>query len=164
MSHGRKARRMRWAPTDTMALAAHRAGKLTQAELDGVLQPLQAALKALSDGVGTEMDWCQLASAVNLANAIEAQGIVKGLHEHLRAAELALQCIYRRAMPAGAWQPTALGYVEIDALNTAAELHAFQLGQLAHGEFNRALDWAEAEVRSSGGRMIKAPAGEKVQA
>lgn len=164
MSHGRKPRRIRWAPTDTFTLAAHRASKLTQAEHEGVMQPLQAGFTALREGRACELDWCQLASAVNLAQAIEAQGIVRGLHEHLRAAELALQSVYSRAMVAGQWKPTALWVVELDAISTMVELHAFQLGQLAHGEFNRALDWAEAEVRSSGGRVIRAPAGEKVAA
>lgn len=156
MSHGRKPRRQRWAPTDTFALAAHRASKLTQAELNGVMQPLQSAFRALRESVATETHWSYLASAINVAMAIEAQGVVRGLHEHLHAAELALQAIYRRAMEARYWKPVPLYYLELDAISTAVDLHAFQLSQLGHGEFNRALDNATAEVASSGGRVIKA--------
>jgi len=156
MTRGRKPRRPRWLPTNTLTLARHRAGKLSGEELASVMRPLQAAFTAMRRGVATELDWSHLASAVNVAMAIEAQGIVKGLREHFTAAELAIAGIKRRAMDSGEWKPTALYYLELDALTTAIELHQFQLENLSHGEFNRALDHAEAEIRSTGGLVIQA--------
>lgn len=151
----RKPRRIRWQPnTDTLATACRRASKLSAAEISEVMEPLQHAFAALRRGVATEWQWSIIASAVNCAKAIETQGVVRGLHEHLCAAELSLQAIYRRAMAGTTWQPSTLYYIELDAIGTAVELHAFQLQNLARGEVIRALDYAQAEVRSTGGRVI----------
>lgn len=155
---GRKPRRIRWPATaNTMALVCQRVALVTPAELAEVMAPLHAASRALREGVATEWQWSVLASSINAAMAVEKQGVVKGLHEHLHAAELALQGIYRRAMQGGTWRPTALYYLELDVINTAVDLHEFQLKQLSHGEVIRALDYAQAEVRSSGGKAIRQP-------
>ena len=156
MSHGSKPRKPRWiAQTDTMALACRRASLVTEAELQDVMQPLQAAFKAMREGVATEWQWSHLASSVNAALAIERFGVVKGMHEHLRAADLALQGIYRRAMTKCEWHSTPLYYFELDALDTAINLHKFQLTQLSRGEVIRALDYAKAEVLSTGGKVLE---------
>lgn len=156
MSHGKPPRRPRWpAAVNTMDLVSRRVALVTPADLADVLQPLRDAFKALREGVATEWQWSIIASAVNAAQAIDKQGIVKGLHEHLHAAELALASINRRAMATGQWQPTALYYLELDAIDTAIDLHKFQLQQLSTGEVIKALDYAQAEVRSSGGRVVQ---------
>lgn len=152
---GRKPRRPRWLPTaETMKLASHRAGRLSQAEVAEVMQPLRQAFRALREGVATEWQWSIAASAVNAAKAIEDQGVVKGLRGHLHTADHALQAIYTRAQAADAWRPTPLYWHEIDAIHTAVDLHQFQLEQLAHGEALRAIDKAAAEIRSTGGRVV----------
>lgn len=153
----RKPRRPRWLPTDTLQLASRRVAKLSASEIADVMQPLKAAFQALRQGVATEWQWNIVASAINCAQAIEAQGVVKGLHEHLHAAELALQGIQRRAMATREWRPTALYYLELDSIRDAVDLHEFQLRQLSHGEAMRAIAYAEAEVRSTGGRVVHAP-------
>lgn len=156
MSHGKPPRKPRWpAAVNTMDLVSRRVALVTPADLAQVLHPLQAAFTALRQGVATEWQWSVLASAMNCAQAIDKQGVVKGLHTHLRAAELALQSIYNRAIATGKWQPTSLYYIELDAIDTAIDLHKFQLQQLSTGEVIKALDYAKAEVRSSGGRALQ---------
>jgi hypothetical protein len=119
MSHGRAPRRPRRISLNPIALARNNATRLTAAEIGLAIVPLQSAAKALREGVATEWQWSIVASAMNVAQAIEGQGIVKGLAEHLRSAELALQAIERRAMAAGVWKPTALYYQELDHIAAA---------------------------------------------
>lgn len=152
----RKPRRPRWAANcNTMELASRRVALLSHAEIAEVMLPLKAAFQALRQGVATEWQWSIVASSMNCAQAIERQGVVKGLHEHLRAAELALQGIQHRAMATGEWRSTALYYQELDNIKTAVDLHEFQLRQLSHGEAMRAIVYAEAEVRGTGGRTVE---------
>ena len=156
MSHGKPPRKPRWpAAVNTMDLVSRRVALVTPADLAQVMAPLQAAFTALRQGVATEWQWSVLASAMNCAQAIEKQGVVRQLAGHLHAAELALQSIYNRAMATGHWQATALYYVELDAIDTAIDLHKSQLQQLSTGEVIKALDYAQAEVRSSGGRVVQ---------
>ena len=156
MTHGRKPRRARWpAAVNTIDLVSRRVALVTPADLAQVMEPLQAAFTALRQGVATEWQWSVLASAMNAAQAIEKQGVVRQLAGHLHAAELALQSIYNRATATGKWQATALYYIELDAIDTAIDLHKFQLQQLSTGEVIKALDYAQAEVRSSGGRVMQ---------
>lgn len=154
MSHGRKPRRARWPAGDALSLAINKAAKPPAQDIASVIEPVQKAFQALREGVATEWQWSVLASAINVAQAIEKQGVVKGLHEHLYSAELALNSVYRRAMASSTWRATALYYLELDAIDTAVDLHKFQLNTLGRGELMRALDYAQAEVRSSGGRAI----------
>lgn len=165
MSHGRPRRRERHVYINVVDLAIDRATLLTPAEIEQIIDPLRAAMRALREGVATETDWSFAASAVNVAKAIEHQGVVRGLSEHLHVAELALQGIQARAMSSSEWQPTALYYQELDTLTNLVELHVFQLQQLSFGEFRRALVSAVDEVRSTGGRVINvAPAAPRMAA
>lgn len=154
--HPRKAYRPRWAPTaDTLALALHRAAKPAQADVNEVLQAMKAAARALCGGAATEMQWSIMAGSLDVANAIEKRGIVRGLAEHLQAADTALQAAYNRAMVSGngahpTWRAPALHSYEIEAIRTFADLHAFQCRQLGRAEFLQAIDAAAAHVRSTG--------------
>jgi hypothetical protein len=156
MTHGRKPRRARWPASsiDTMATAKARVALVTPEDQASVTAPLDAAFAALRRGVGGEWDWAHACSAVNCALAIEKQGIVKGLREHLHSAELALLAISQRAMSNGHWQATTLFDAEIEAIDTAIDLHKFQLQKLSNGEVIKALDYAQAEVRSTGGKVL----------
>lgn len=158
MSHGRPPRKPRWpAVVNTMNLVSRRVALVHPADLQDVMRPLHDAFTALRAGVATEWQWSVLASGMNCAQAIEKQGVVRQLASHLRAAELALQSIYNRATATGQWTPTALYYIELDAIDTAIDLHKFQLQQLSTGEVIKALDYAQAEVRSTGGRVVRQP-------
>lgn len=136
--HGAPCRQRR---ADAIGLAIHGARLLGDDERARILQPLQAAFAHLRQGAGNHDDWLQVASAMNVAQAIEHQGVVRGLAGHLHHAELTLQTMH---------------LAEIDALHTAIDLHAFQLSKLSRAEYRRARDYAQAEVLSSGGQAIHA--------
>lgn len=155
MTHGRKPRKPRRISLDPVRLARNGATRLTPAEISAAIDPLRAAARALREGVASEWDWSIVASAMNVAQAIERQGIVRGLQEHLRSAELALQGIQQRAMASGEWRPTSLYYQELDHISSAVDLHEYQLGQLAYSEFRQAVARAASEIRSTGGRVFE---------
>ena len=135
--------------------AINTATKLTPGEIASVIEPLNAAARALREGVADEDQWSRVVSAINVAQAIERQGVVRGLREHLHCAELALQGIRQRAVArTGEWDRTALYYQELDHINEAVDLHAFQLSQLSYGEYARAIRYAVGEIQSTGGVVI----------
>lgn len=142
-----------------VALAISNAGKLSDQERALRLQPLQFAFGRMREGIAKTDDWVVLASACNVAMAIELQGVVKGLREHLHSTELTLQAINQRAQDDRGPYPYALHVDEIDKLRTFLDLYAFQIGQLSRGELREATRYAVAEVSSSGGQVVlQAPA------
>lgn len=156
MTHGRPPRRPRYAPaTNTISLVLRQVTRLNAHELGHVLGPIEASMTALREGVATELQWSILASAVEIALAVEDKGAVRGLRGHLVAAEQALQGIKLRAIATGKWRATALYYQELDDVKAAIELHHFQLEQLSTAEAIKALDLARGRVRSAGGRVIE---------
>ena len=148
-----------------LALAMRRASKIPAGELAVVMEPILASFAHLREGVATEAQWMVLAGSVELALAIERQGVVRGVQGHLTAAERALAAIRHRAMDSGSWRPPALYWQEIEALDTFLPIHKFQLENLSEGEWRRAADQAEAVVRSAGGQVldIRELEGEQLQ-
>jgi len=130
-----------------------RAAKPAQADREEVLGILQDAIKALREGVATELQWSIADGALEVSKAIEHQGIVRGLAEHLATTSTALLAIYDRAMATGTWRSTALWYYELDALQTFLDLHTFQVHQLGRAEFLAAVDGATNQVRRQGGNV-----------
>ena len=95
----RKAYRPKKVTADTLGLALHYAAKPAKQDIDEVLRPLRAAVKALRQGMATEHDWSLTAGSLSLARAIERKGtVVRGLHEHIATTERTMQAIYDRAM------------------------------------------------------------------
>lgn len=147
----RKPRRVRYAPTaNTMAIALHHAAKPSRADVGELLDAIKTAFKALRQGRASEREWSILAGTLDVALAVERQGVVRGLHGHLMAAEQALQTVYNRAMLANGWQPTALHYHELDAVHTFVDLHAYQVKQLSRAEYLAAIRSAQARNRNLG--------------
>ena len=142
--------------TDTVTTTILGAGKLTAPEVAFLMTPIRAAHKAMREGVATDMQWCYLAHAMNVAMAIERLGVVRGLRDHIHSAELALEAIQDRASATGTWKPTALHWHELDDIASAVDLHEFQLKQLSRKEFESAVVMATNEVRSTGGRVVRA--------
>jgi hypothetical protein len=138
-----------------IALATRRASKLPNHERAQILQPLQASCARLCEGIGAQPDWANLASACNVAMAIELQGVVRGLREHLHTTELTLQTVHRRAEDDAGRYPYALHLEEIEQLRTFLTVHAFQLGELSRGEYEKACSYAVDEVRASGGEVLQ---------
>lgn len=157
MTHGRPPRRRRPVAVNLIAMATARATRLTAAERDQVMTPLRDAVAALRRGVATELEWSHAVSAVNVSDAIETQGVVRGLAGHFRSIDLALQEIGKRARAAGVWSPPALYYEERDLLDLLVDLHGHQIRCLSFGEFSRALNKAIAQTRSApDGHVIEA--------
>lgn len=149
----RKAYRPRLIAVNTLEIALHRAAKPAAADREEVLNMLRQAAKALREGVATELQWSIVAGAVDVAKAIEHQGIVRGLSEHLNTATQALQAVYDRTMASGQWKPTALYYYELDAVQTFVDLHTFQINQLGRAEFLAAIDTAQADIKANGDKV-----------
>ena len=137
---------------DGMTLRDYFAAKPSKQDLEEVLQPLRDAVKALREGVATELQWSVAAGSVTVAQAIERHGIVRGLHEHITTAEQTLQDIYDRALRIGGGRyiRATLYFNEIDALNEFVRLHAFQLDQLGRAEMLAAMDAATKKTRADG--------------
>lgn len=154
MTHGRKPRKRRYISANPIRLAVNAATKLTPAEIAVAIDPIREAARLTREGVATESNWSLLASAVNVAKAIERQGVVRGLAEHLARAEEALNAISRRALAGGAWKATALYWQEIEHINTLVDLHEFQLQQLSYGEAHRATRRAIRDIHQAGGRVV----------
>lgn len=160
----RKAYRPRLIAVNTLEIALHRAAKPAPADRAEVLNILRLAAKALREGVATELQWSIVAGGVDVAKAIERQGIVRGLAEHLASAEASLQAIYDRAMATGVWKPTALYYYELDAVQTFVDLHVFQVNQLGRAEFLAAIDTAQACIHANGDKVTLVRNPETLQA
>lgn len=163
MTHGRKPRRPRWAHTgDTFGLASHYAQKISPEEISHVMAPMLKAFAAMRTATASEQQWAQIDHSISLAQTIEAQGVVRGLSAHLAAAKQASLAIYQRSMqdhadartPAGQWQPTALYFGEIEALQTHTELHEFQLQHLSRGELRKAVDKTISRVQSTSATIV----------
>lgn len=146
----RKAYRPRQIAVNTLELALHRAAKPAREDRGEVLAKLTAAVQALCAGVATELDWSVAAGAVSVAMAVERQGIVRGLQEHLVSAEQALQAIYDRCRLPMMWLRPTLTIQEVDAVRLLAELHTFQIEQLGRAEFLAAIDVATKETVAQG--------------
>lgn len=148
---GHKPRRIRFAPTaNTMAIALHHAAKPSRADVGELQDHIKAAFTRLREGVASENDWAILAGTLDVAQAVEDKGVVRGLHGLLQAAEQALQTIYNRAMLPTGWRPTALHHHELDAVRTFVSMHAYQVKQLSRAEYLAAIRTAQGRNRNLG--------------
>lgn len=141
---------------NTFAIAQDQASKLDPASVDQIVHTLKAAATAMREGVATRLQWSILSGSLDVAKAIERQGVVRGLHEHLASADAALKAIYGRADQGEQWRPTVMHFFEIDAVDTFVNLHAYQCRQLSLAEYKKAIASATGQIRSSGGRVTLA--------
>lgn len=148
----RKAYRPRPVTAETMRLVINKVSICSRADRAEIIGVLAKAIRSLREGVATELEWSIAAGAVAAAIKIEAQGVVRGLREHLHTAEQALQHIYDRAMRAGAgrWLRPTLYWNEIEALNVLLDLHTFQLSQLGRSELLAVLDATVKQTHQDG--------------
>ena len=154
MTRGRAPRRQRPVAINVIALAMARATRLTLAERELIMVPLRAAVAALRQGVATEYEWMVAVTAVNIGDAIERQGVVRGLAGHLQDIDRALKGICARAMETGEWRAPALHLEERDLMDLIVDLHGHQLRSLSFGEFNQARDKAIQQTYTDGGRVV----------
>ncbi|MNV35889.1 hypothetical protein D3C71_1273500 [compost metagenome] len=154
MTHGRKPRQRR-EMRSPFVTALVRATKHTPEELASIMTPMRACLKAVREGVATQLQFEVLQSSMVIAEAIEHSGIVRGLADHIASALQACSAIEARALTSGAWRQTALYFQELDALATAVDLHEYQLQQLSAGELHRIVQQTMASTSSSGGNVVR---------
>lgn len=139
----------------TLLMAVEGSSSLHQEEIDRVIKPLQRAVGALRTRTATFDDWLRVASVVNIARAIERQGVVRGLSTELDRCRAEAQAIGDRTGDTDAtWQSPTLRASEITALLDLVRWHRFQLEQLSYREYAQARDCAVARVRSSGGQVF----------
>ena len=154
MTHGRKPRQRR-EMRDPFRTALVQATRHTAEELASIMAPMRDCLKAVREGVATQLQFEVLQSSMVIAQAIERSGIVRGLAGHIASALQACTAIEARALTSGAWRQTALYFQELDALATAVDMHEFQLQQLSAGELQRIVAQTVARTASSGGNVIR---------
>ena len=142
-------------PAHHGAAAVEGSSALDAQEIAAVIDPLRRAVDALRTGAASFDDWLRLASVVNIANAIERQGVVRGMASELAKCEAAVQAIGDRTGDTHAtWKSPTLYAAEIVATSDLVHWHKFQLEQLSYKEYAQARDYAVAKVRSSGGRAF----------
>lgn len=142
----RKAYRPKWGLANTIQLAISGATKPTPDERNAVLKPFRACVRALREGVATELQWGIVSGAVAMCRAVEKIGIMRGITGHLQLADEALDAIYNRAKRTGTWKPTALYYQELDALRDLCDIHAHQVNEMCRSEFEIAIKLATNDV------------------
>ena len=151
MNGQRKPRRPRWpAIVNTLGIATEGASKMRRSDVDQLLGAVANAFKAMREGVGSMHHWSVLAGTLDVSLAIERQGVVRGLREHLTSAETALKAIYSRANSTGDWRPTALYFHELDSVREFVDLYSFQMKNLSRSEFEQVINTATSQIRSKG--------------
>jgi hypothetical protein len=128
--------------------------KLTPSEVAQAITPMRAAMLNLKRRTATEMDWMWLVTCAQIGMSIERQGVVRGLAQHLQAALDVCSTIADRARETGQWCSPCLRGSEIETLDTAIDLHEYQLQQLSYGEFIQATERAHRYVSSTGGQVV----------
>jgi|GEM_PF-966401 len=137
----------------TLLAAVEGSSALDTVEIDRVIKPLQRSVDALRTRTATFDDWLRVASVINIARAIERQGVVRGLAAELDRCRAEAQAIGDRTGDDDAtWQSPTLYATEIAALQDLVRWHKFQMQQLSYSEYSKARDYAVAKVRSSGGQ------------
>lgn len=161
LKHAKEPRRQRNVKVpghNPVRVAIANACALTQAERDELMQPIREAFAALRQGVATYQQWAALCTGISVALSIEKLGVVRGLQEHLEAAERAALAVYDRVTsdPNGpTWgRRTTLYFDEIAAIREAIELHDFQLQHLSAREVVEAGRRTVQDARAAGAYIV----------
>jgi hypothetical protein len=130
--------------------------KLTPGEVAQAITPMREAMLNLKRRTATEANFVWITTCAHMGLSIERQGVVRGLAQHFEAAMDACRAIDTRARTTGQWCSPCLHGSEIETLDTAIDLHEYQLQQLSYGEFIQASDNATLRTRSTGGVVVYA--------
>lgn len=146
----RKKYRPRWIPANnTLEIAKEGASVPSVADVTELMGAIKTCHKALREGVATMGQWSILAGAVELAKKIEQQGKVRGIQEHIDAADTALQAVFGRSNGGAGWRQSPLWFNELEAVKVFIGLHAFQLQNLSRGEIEEAVNKANWSARGN---------------
>jgi hypothetical protein len=140
--------------SDGITTARMNTTRLSPAELEHILVPLQGAVASARTASATYEQFVQLNTAMHKARAIDDSGVFRGLRTMVDGAEETLNAIGSRAQASGTWlAPTLYGH-EMVALDDLAWAYRLMLLEVTYAEFHRAERLAIARVASSGGRLI----------
>lgn len=131
------------------------ASKLRPKEIDGLMTPKRAALQAARTATLTENGFNDLCTALNVGEAIQSLGVVRVDPAHLAKAREVLESMGDRMDTPTGWQPHALRWDELEALDVLLAIHHRQLLELQYNEYQAACRLAESRVASSGGLVIR---------
>lgn len=151
MTHGRHPRRPRPVRAMPFYAARNNATCLTAAERAEAIATAQQCLDRLRTGTATEDHHTVLHTHLQIAQGIEASGIVRGLQAALLAADNAMASIRARALASGKWRAPTLYASELAALREALHWHDYQLQQISAGELHGITKKLIAQTQSSGG-------------
>lgn len=139
--------------------------RLSASELERTLGTMQRAAQAFREARSTYGDWLHLCTALNVGQAIESGGVVRGFAAMLQRAYDTLQSIGTRfdtsaAGDGSTWSATALRHHELAAIDDLLYAYAFQVKEVTFGEYQRAYALAVARVRTDGGAVLRLPSGQ----
>ena len=152
----RKAYRPQPMHTNTLYRALARVHKIAPEDVAGQVSIMATALREFSAGVSCLHHWRSLADTSNVAESLTAAGICSGpdADKVIHDAQAALAAVHGRSQTRGTW---TLYPTELEALSWLVTLHARQLSECDHAEFDRA--WEVTHQRVSAARAGNAPRG-----
>ena len=153
MTHGRRKPRVPRTLRDPIEHAFFGIVKLTPAQIKNTMSAALECETRLREGVATQDQHTVVYTSLCIAKGIEANGVVRGLREHIDTALLAMENASDRAQASGTWCPPVLEYHELDAIREALHLHAFQLAQVSTGEIEAITQKLIARTKSTGGMV-----------
>lgn len=133
-----------------------RVHKIAPEDVAGQVSIMARALREFSSGQHCLHHWRSLADVSNVCESLTAAGICSGpdADRVINTAQAALAAAHERSRSRETW---TLYPAELDSLHWLVALHARQLGECDHAEFDRA--WQATHERVSQARAGNAPLG-----
>jgi len=151
--------RSKWKPSiNTLDIATARVAKLSQDTVAGLQASLDRSVQALSQPDESARAWLDLRLACIVSRRVERMGVVRGLSAVIEDGYEALESMRVRNMSSGVWSYSQPLPRELEAIKEMTRMHAFQLGQLSAGEFERVFLAARSDLASLPKISVPVPA------
>jgi hypothetical protein len=142
----RKAYRAQGVRVDAHELAMAKATLLRPEQRAELIQPARRAFENLRAGHQPDAAWCNLADAMNVAEALARAGIASDKLGEILQAQQALSAVYQRRARVGTLVCTG---PELQVLEHAVMLHGIQLRVASQGEVQAAIETVRTRVRQA---------------
>lgn len=144
----RKAYRPRQMSLNPMRVAINRAATLTKQERGMIMGEARPSFDRLREGRANRQDWCYLADAANVGEALSGIGICsdEASRKILMDMQLALKSIAERVNASKCW--TARG-PELSAILEGLDRHELQLQFCSLAELQRAVDITRKQIQAA---------------
>jgi len=119
---------------------------LTTEQRASLLGPVRTAFEAFRTGRGSKAAWCDLADAMNVAEALTEARLASDHVGTFERAQSALASVHGRAQMRGSY---TLYPAEITALDDAVFVHGIQLEHCSQGELQNAIDAVKRRVHAA---------------